>query len=467
METTPLPLAPTRRQFLALSGAALALPALPAFAAEAPPRVLTAGPAGAPLFGPPRRPLDAWGYDGAVPGPTLRHRQGERLRVLVRNALPQPTTVHWHGLRLPNAMDGVPHLTQPPIEPGGEFLYDFALPDAGTYWYHPHLGSAEQLDRGLSGVLIVDEAEPPEVDRDVVWVIDDWRIAGAALAEDFGNLHDATHGGRMGNLVTVNGRAGETLAGRAGERVRLRLVNVANARLFRPRFAGHSPQVVALDGQPVAPHSADGLVLGPGMRADLILDLTAEPGSRHAVTDDFYQRAPSELGVIAYASEAPLRASPAALPKLAPNPLAAPDLDAAEALEIKVEGGAMGSLREGVVDGETMGLREMVQRHGMAWTVNGTAFKGHHLEPLFTMNHGRSYRIAFVNDTRWPHPMHLHGHHFQVLTAPHRPWRDTVLLMPGERAEVALVADNPGDWMLHCHVLEHQESGMMAVLRVA
>ena len=119
----------------------------------------------------PRTPV--WSYNGQVPGPEIRVKQGERLRVVVENALDQSTTVHWHGIRLPNAMDGVAGLTQPAIKPGGRFVYEFDLPDAGTYWYHPHLNSSEQLGRGLYGALIVEEHEPPEVDEDITWVLDD------------------------------------------------------------------------------------------------------------------------------------------------------------------------------------------------------------------------------------------------------------------------------------------------------
>ncbi len=134
------------------------------------------------------------------------------MRVAFENALPDPTTVHFHGIRLPNAMDGVPHLTQPPIEPGASFVYEFDLPDAGTYWYHPHLGSPEQVGRGLSGALIVDEVEPPAVDRDLVWVLSDWRLdREARIVANFDNFMDASHGGRIGNTVTVNGEVRESL----------------------------------------------------------------------------------------------------------------------------------------------------------------------------------------------------------------------------------------------------------------
>ena len=201
---------------------------------------------------------DVWAYNNAVPGPTLRFRHGERVRIEVQNALDQETTVHWHGIRLPNAMDGVPHVTQPPIAPGGAFVYEFDLPDAGTFWYHPHAMSVEQIERGLSGAFVVEEERPPAVDRDLVWVLKDWRLTRETrIAGDFANFMDASHAGRIGNTVTLNGRIPEAFAVKANERLRLRLVNVANARIFALEFRGLAPQVVALDGHPAPPHDHD------------------------------------------------------------------------------------------------------------------------------------------------------------------------------------------------------------------
>ena len=139
-------------------------------------RIVRARAGSATLRGDGQASTPIWGYQGRVPGPTLRVKQGDEVRVRLVNELPEPTVVHWHGLRLPNAMDGVPHLTQRPIAPGSSFDYRFRAPDAGTFWYHSHLYSSEQLERGLYGVLIVEEPIPVAVDRDLVLVLDDWRL---------------------------------------------------------------------------------------------------------------------------------------------------------------------------------------------------------------------------------------------------------------------------------------------------
>jgi len=433
-------------------------------------------PARRPLVGGQHPETEVWAYNGEVPGPEIRVRQGERVRIVVDNRLPTATTVHWHGLRVPNAMDGVPHLTQPPIASGESFTYEFDVPDAGTYWYHPHLDGAEQVGRGLSGAFIVEERAPIAVDRDLVWVLSDWRLTGEAqISADFRNRHDMAHDGRLGNTVTVNGRVPETFVVRGGERIRLRLVNAANARIFRLRFAGHQPLVVAYDGQPVAPHALPGagIVLGPAMRADLVIDMTGGPGERFDVVDDFYPRRAYRLVTLAYAGEA-LRAQPPKDPVALPaNGLPEPDLARAERHEVVFNGGMMGGMMTSGRDGMA-GMADMMQmmRSGRMWFINGKAAHGHAMEPMLTLARGRTCLLAMSNETAWWHPIHLHGHSFRVLSrngAPTqlREWQDTVLMAPRERVEIAFLADNPGDWMFHCHILEHQESGMMGVIRVA
>jgi FtsP/CotA-like multicopper oxidase with cupredoxin domain len=253
---------------------------------------LTAAPGHAAMVGRSYPATEVWCYGDRVPGPEIRVRQGERIRIVVHNQLTEETTVHWHGIRLPNAMDGVPGLTQPPIKPGEQFTYEFTPPDAGTFWYHPHADSLQQLGRGLAGALIVEEPTAAPVDRDVLWVLSDWRLtSGALIASGFGNAMEAAMSGRVGNTVTINGEVSEKVSVRAGERVRLRLVNAALARIMALRFEGHRPVIVAIDGQPCDPHEPeDGrLLLGPAMRADILLDMQGEPGKRYRVVDDFYQ----------------------------------------------------------------------------------------------------------------------------------------------------------------------------------
>ncbi|MDF1735515.1 MAG: multicopper oxidase family protein [Minwuia sp.] len=415
-------------------------------------------------------PTDVWTYNNSVPGPELRVRQGDRVRVRVTNGLAEPTTVHWHGVRVPNAMDGVPHVTQAPIPPDGNFVYEFDAVDAGTYWYHPHYRSYEQVGRGLYGPLIVEEPDPVRADRDLTWILDDWRLGPDGLIrDDFGNRHDMAHNGRVGNTVTINGRPPAGLSVRGGERIRLRLVNAANARIFSLDFEGHAPTIIALDGQPVSPHSPkDGLVLlGPAMRADIILDMHGEPGSRFAITDRFYRGLEYQLSEFNYAST-PLRSeAPDWKMDLPPNPIPEPLTRGASRHEVVFNGGMMG---RGMGAGNSGGMMNMMRRSGI-WSVNGMSVEGHFMEPFLMLDRDRSHVISMTNATAWHHPIHLHGHSFRVLSRDgiptrHQEWQDTVMMAPREKIDIALVADNPGDWMFHCHILEHQAAGMMGVIRV-
>lgn len=468
----------SRRQTLGLlAGAAatplIAAPNAAATAAAAKPHRLTPAPASAQLVGRDYPATAVWAYNGQVPGPLLRYRQGDHLDATLINGLPQATTLHWHGLRLPNDMDGVPGVTQAAVPPGERFRYRFPLKDAGTFWYHPHANSSEQVGRGLSGVLIVEEVEPPQVDREELWVLDDWRLdEEAQVVPGFrDNLHDAAHAGRIGNTVTLNGFLPATWPVRSGERVRLRLVNVANARTFGLRFEGHAPQIVALDGQPCAPHSppSDLVTLAAGGRCDLVLDLDQTPGSRFRLVDAHYQRFAYELMEIVYDERPPLRDesldTPIALPG---NPLPIPDLQNAEDLEVVLGGGAMGHMMSARLGGERLGARQLAAR-GKVWALNGFAHAAHDDPPLFVLTRGRTYRLRLVNETRFEHPMHLHGHHLQLLARDGRAvepqtWHDTLLVAPGETVDTLFVAETPGRWMFHCHVLEHQQAGMMATV---
>ena len=209
---------------------------------------LTAAPSTVPLVGDGYPSTEVWAFNGTTPGPVIRKRQGERLEIDVTNQLPEPTTVHWHGLRVPVGMDGVPYVSQPPIAPGETFRYGFDLEDAGTFWYHPHINSSEQVGRGLYGALIVEEEDAPAIDRELLWVLDDWRLDPEAKIAPFGNMHDASHAGRIGNSATINGRIREAEAVRSGERIRFRLINAANARVFGLDFETSIPG--HLDGWP-------------------------------------------------------------------------------------------------------------------------------------------------------------------------------------------------------------------------
>jgi FtsP/CotA-like multicopper oxidase with cupredoxin domain len=419
---------------------------------------LSAAPAVLPLLD--GRPLAVWAYDGQVPGPVLHAVVGERLRVHFTNRLPVDTTVHWHGVRVPNAMDGAPGVTQPPVRPGETFVYEFVPKDAGTFWFHPHLRSSEQVERGLFGVLIVHDREPLPYSRDVVWVLDDWRLgADGAIDPRFNTPHDLMHDGRWGNVVTVNGRQREVLDVRPGERIRLRLLNTANGRVFAPDLSPLSAQVIAVDGMYAArPLPPAGFELAPGNRLDLDVTIPADAAGRELVIVDRFTRQALPLASIRVAGApvpTPDFVSPAAA--FVPGWSSALALPPAHTFELQAQRGGP---------------------YGITWTLNGAAYAAPATDPADHSQHGsvafplgRFLRVRFANASYRLHPMHVHGMFFKVLARNGTPvdepfWRDTTLVHAQETVDVGLIPLDPGKWMLHCHILEHAESGMMTTVDV-
>jgi FtsP/CotA-like multicopper oxidase with cupredoxin domain len=475
----------SRRQLLGASGIALVGAMLPAQWADATPgetaadglRLLRARAGEVKLRGPDQSATAIWGYDGIVPGPLLRVKRGEEVKVRLVNDLTEPTVIHWHGLRLPNAMDGVPHLTQEPVAPGQAFDYRFVAPDAGTFWYHTHFRSSGQLGRGLYGALIVDEPEAIAVDQDLLLVLDDWRLTDTgAIHESFGNPHDAAHAGRLGQYLTVNSRDTWDIPVRTNERLRLRLINAANARVMRLRLDGHRANVIAIDGQPSELFDArdSRVILGPGARIDVLVDATLEAGAKAPFVLEYGRDQELMFARLAYAGE-PLRTAPLGDPKPLPaNPLPERmDLVSAFRLDVPLDGGAMSMMMGGMMGpgmGPAPGLGGINPQAGMFWAMAGRSSTGHSEAPLFQVKRGRTVVLNFPNRTAFPHAMHLHGHHFRLLDRLDDGWKpywlDTVLVEPRQGARIAFVADNPGKWLIHCHMIEHMETGMTAWFEV-
>lgn len=402
------------------------------------------------------RRLAVWAYNGTVPGPTLRIRLGETLRVRFSNALPDETTIHWHGVRLPNEMDGVPSLTQPAVTPGDTFVYEFTPKDAGTFWFHPHVRSSEQVERGLYGVLIVEDVDPPAYDRDLVWVLDDWRLDDAGqIDERFNTRHDLAHDGRWGSVRTVNGRTEETLTLRPGERVRLRLLNSANGRIVAPDFGGLQARIVAVDGLYLREAiAADGFELAPGNRVDV--DLTADRLTSEVIdVVDRFGRGGDVIARVVIDGE-PSPTPSFASPARAHVPAWAVGLEVAPHHTYRLNARSGG-------------------QYGIEWTIDERAFTGHtaHHDSSaeVSLRRGQFHRLQFVNESARLHPIHIHGMFFRVLarngTRVDEPFfRDTVLVHGRETIDIGVIATDAGSWMLHCHILEHAEAGMMTTIRV-
>ena len=392
--------------------------------------------------------LHTWAYNQQVPGPELHVRLGETVRVHFTNRLPQSTTIHWHGVRVPNDMDGVPTPARPPIEPGQSFTYEFTPKDAGTFWYHPHIRSSEQVERGLYGVLVVEDPAPKPWSREVTWVLDDWLLsADRQIDPEFNTLHDLMHDGRWGNLLTVSSQKTPLLIARPGERIRLRLLNSANGRIFAPDFGELSPHIIAVDGLYVCdPQPLGEFELAPGNRLDLDLIMPNLNGS-FAVTDRFLRQVPNLLAEVRVDGEA------VATPNFEPP---------AGHIPVWREGTDVPVTKELLLDARRGGS------FGIEWTINNHAYPDHdHIAlPL-----GRYSRVRFVNKSARLHPIHTHGMFFRLLARDGRRvsepfFRDTVLIHARETIDVGMVPLDAGDWMLHCHILEHAEAGMMSMIDV-
>jgi FtsP/CotA-like multicopper oxidase with cupredoxin domain len=473
-----------------------------------------------------RRQVSTWTFGNGVPGPELRVQQGKQVRVRVENGLPDPTTIHWHGVRVPNAMDGVPGMPQPAIRPGESFVYEFTPPDAGTYWFHPHVGT--QLDRGLYAPLIVEARhETLDYDREVTIVLDDWldglgRTPGQALRHlevhgmqmaGMPGMHDMKGmsdmegmemgglGGLLGedltplgdgslvvsgdaldlsgaepvsgtlpamvNLIAngdadpgdviyplflLNGRPAEdpfVARVRRGERVRLRLINAAADTHFLFSVDDHPLTLVASDGQRVEPVRTDGVVLGMGERADVILEATT-PGAHRLIATPLGKKGRA-VAVLRYVdsprSAAPLATSPVK------KPLRVPGYGDLRPLEPTVAAHKPHVLRLDL---------SMDMSKPYRWLLGGQAFAGS--KPIH-LARGEHVRFVVRNRTMMAHPMHLHGHFFTLGAS--GPVKDTAVVPPQVTATLDFVADNPGMWMLHCHNLYHQMAGMMRTVHIA
>lgn len=392
-----------------------------------------------------------WAYNGTVPGPVIRIKLGETMKVKLTNQLAQPTTVHWHGVRVPNAMDGVPGVTQAPIEAGGSFTYEFTPKDPGTFWFHPHQNSPEQIERGLHGVLVVEDPKEPQYSQDLVWVMDDWLLEkGAKIHSEFVTRHDLAHDGRWGNLLTVNGRFQPSIPVKAGERIRIRLVNVANGRVFLPSFGKLSPKVIAVDGMLAeAPFPLQSFYLAPGNRLDLDMVIPKDAQGQSLAVTDTFGRSPRAIAFLDVEAKTAVKTPVFVSPKAGHFPTWSQALSAPITHEF-------------LLNAERGGP------YGITWTIDG---KAGHENLAAVLPYGKFSRLRFANQSGRLHPMHLHGQFFRLLAVDGQPaqenfWRDTILVGPKQSVDIGLVPMDKGLWANHCHILEHAESGMMSTIKV-
>lgn len=393
--------------------------------------------------------------------PVLRARQGEEFAARLINALDEPTTIHWHGMRLENRMDGVPVLTQPYVYPGDRFDYRFTPPDAGTFWYHPHCNTLEQMGRGMAGMLIVEGKDDPAFDADIPVMLRDWRLGGNGQFIETFKARDAAKAGTYGTFRTANWKKEPAFEAPAGGLVRLRLLAADVTRIYNFQMEGAEAQVIAIDGNPVPQRfRLDTQMLAPGQRLDLAIRMPETEGAIVNLTDI---RGSQPKLVLSLASRgASLKRNLADLGALTSNPV--PEFDAGSAGNLDMVLSATAENKPSTSICGSIGYT--------FWSINNVAWSGDTdpTAPLAELKQGKSYRIRIGNPTPHAHPIHLHGMNFVVLSSSMRQVQpfvtDTWLMLPDEKVELGLVADNPGAWVFHCHIIEHQKTGMTTYLRV-
>ncbi|MCS0341115.1 multicopper oxidase family protein [Vibrio diabolicus] len=456
----------SRRRFLQSSLAISALTVLPACSLSRSTNKqgqyiydITAEPSTAELV--PGFNTEVLAFNGRIPAPIIRCRQGEKVTINFINKLSEPTTIHWHGLRIPIEMDGVPFLSQAPIMPGETFTYEFTPPDAGTFWYHPHMNSVKQLGMGLVGLIIVEEAEPVQFDEEHEVVLKHWHLDKQGQWKNLMVPRLSARMGTPGEWSSVNGIHEPVYTLKQNATTRLRIANVDNTITYPIAIEGTEAWVIAIDGNPVkTPYRLTQHKIGPGMRLDI--GLIAPKAGERVYVRQMKGRFPFSLCEFEVVeSDLP---SNKKLPLLPLNPV--PDLDLENAKQIDY-----------VFEWE--GAITPVDKSGKAipkfWLMNKRAWEGMSIDnipaPLSTLELGKTYIFNLKNVTQYHHPIHLHGHTFTVLELDGKkldePFHtDTVLLGKNGSAKAAFVANNPGRWMYHCHVIEHMKTGLMGYIEV-
>ncbi|HZA98322.1 MAG TPA: multicopper oxidase family protein, partial [Gemmatimonadales bacterium] len=448
------------------------------------------------------RSYTMFAFNGQHPGPLIEVERGSRLTVIFTNHLPQPTSIHWHGIRLDNPNDGTPGLTQPAVPPGSEFTYHLRFPDDGIYWYHPHVREDVQQELGLYGNLLVrpdPKAGYGPVNHEAVLMLDDLLVSDEGIVP-FGR-ESPTHAlmGRFGNLLLVNGEPGYRLEVTEGDVVRFFFTNAASARTLNLSFPGARMKVVASDvGAYQQEEWVESLVIAPAERYVVHVQfaqrgrvplLNRVRGLDHLYGRFFSQR--DTIGVVEVGPRKTRRDLTPGFQELRRREKRARELEQFRRMASQAPRKTL------VLTLETRGLPNITERlmqldsiyfapvewsgtmPMMNWASTGRQIRwilrdpdtGHeNMDLHWRLRRGEPVSIRLVNERRsvhaMQHPIHLHGQRFLVLAVNGEPnrnlvWKDTVLVPAGGTVDILLDPSNPGRWMAHCHISEHLSAGMM------
>jgi len=430
--------------------------------------------------------LPVWTYGGTVPGTEIRVTEGDYVRVNLTNTLVVPITIHWHGYPVKSEMDGIPGYTQDAVLPGESFTYEFSADYIGTYWYHSHQESSKQVDMGLYGALIVEPKVKPDIDKEFTLIFDEWMeeyeedmsmsmpndntndtmnmdnesntSETSGMNENNPEMEEEKMMKELYNIYTVNGKSGELispLAVNIGDVVKLRFIN-AGYRSHGIHIPGQVVKIVSTDGQNImgAEEIKDQIItIAPGERYDVEFVVQSDQSFVIDVHDENLYNDQLKIPVVVDGES---------------DKILVEDITK-ELLNFDLSG--YGSYSEGqfTIDQEYdveqgIELNSKVDNNKLEYTINGTTFD--ESQPI-TIKTGDIIKLTYENKSLVDHPMHLHGHFFQILSKDDIPftgapiWKDTLLIKPGEKYVIAFKADNPGNWVQHCHELHHASAGMM------
>jgi FtsP/CotA-like multicopper oxidase with cupredoxin domain len=401
----------------------------------------------------PGKTIEAWGFNKQLPGPVIKAEVGDTLVVRLTNHLKEPTLIHWHGLRVPAAMDGT-GAAQKPIEPGGVFEYRFIVPDAGTFWYHSHANETVQCERGLYGALIVEDQSDPVTDGEKAFMIDDMKLDADNKFKKPGWFVPRIverHDGRQGSTLLINGKENSTIEVHAGQIERWRFINSSSAGYYVLSMGGKEFRIIGTDGGLLEhPLTVSEVLIIPASRIDIAAGPFNE-GETFPIESLPYNRGTilkARLQKFATVKVGEKRSSVAVIPESLRRiePLANQDAEITRTVKLS----------------ESPSLKT-----GVDFFINDDI---HVNDKPVKVGELQIWEVS--NTSMMDHPFHLHGFFFQVIDingkAPeYMAWRDTVNLPPASKIKIAWMPDNrPGTWMYHCHILEHHAAGMMASFEV-
>ncbi|WP_035713150.1 multicopper oxidase family protein [Azorhizobium doebereinerae] len=462
------------------------VPAVDTLPASAPTRrlSLTAQETEAKLLGPDKPATrHVCAYDGEL-FKIVRGRRGTRLIVDFENRLPDPTTVHWHGIRVPYLSDGVAPLTQDVVPPGGRFSYNVPLPDTGLYFFHPHCDETGQVGRGLFALLVVDDEAEDKVrfDAECFIVVKDWRLGDDGQWLEMSTEDGAANAGTFGNVRATNGQttAPRVEAPAYGD-VRVRTIVADATRVIDLGCDTDDAFMLAVDGQalPPVPFKAlpdDVWRMGPAMRLDMQVRMPG-PGQEVKIYD--YRSSEPYLLTTLVAVDKGKHPSPLKAKALPPPRVPLPDVRKAKKLEFLIQMAAGPTIVSPSLPADDPLSKALVNSLCVGktthWAISRDSWAaGDALRlppPLARLDNGASYIVSMTNVTKHMHPMHLHGHVFRVLSHSKKPkmpqyLADTVIVEPNETVDIAFKAVS-GNWVFHCHILEHMDTGLMGWFKVA